>query len=505
MKNLFKIFIQSMLFFVFIMLSNCSKDEFTNQIKNSKSKTDITLEQFKKETGLNNFKTTISIPKNINVIAKNADGTYELSDFNISTDKIKKVIINEKTTYTFQIETIDEKYGDRFFNLTLFYKDGWQSIIVELKPTTENLEQLKLGITEKFEGTLKLLYKSELTQNNMLGCTTVFITNWHCTGCTGPCDWCSLCVSSESYTMCGSEPVAAEPFFLDLGPSTIGGGPSDGTNTDTTNINSTTTNDEIAIETNISPNTITNNDGLSSNEFLIIQFFNSLSLEEQQWTIEHPNEYNNLINYLIADGFESKIEVQQIIEILTNNLQPEYDISNFPGKENDMPYEWWKNNEYISQNLMLFGQTPNALEVLLFSIFPEKAIFHIGNSNEALEKASQLVQNETLTGIHNGKADAFRHTYWNAMDSSEIGSQVTKLFTDAHEWKSGNNPLETQMDIFNNNIGRQIGETLNSNTPNSLIASIVLTYIQNGLVKYLTPLSESGEILSNTTLKPTNQ
>ncbi len=268
MKNLFKIFIQSMLFFVFIMLSNCSKDEFTNQIKNSKSKTDITLEQFKKETGLNNFKTTISIPKNINVIAKNADGTYELSDFNISTDKIKKVIINEKTTYTFQIETIDEKYGDRFFNLTLFYKDGWQSIIVELKPTTENLEQLKLGITEKFEGTLKLLYKSELTQNNMLGCTTVFITNWHCTGCTGPCDWCSLCVSSESYTMCGSEPVAAEPFFLDLGPSTIGGGPSDGTNTDTTNINSTTTNDEIAIETNISPNTITNNDGSSDEDFL---------------------------------------------------------------------------------------------------------------------------------------------------------------------------------------------------------------------------------------------
>ena len=274
MKNLFKIFIKSMLFFVFIMLSNCSKDEFTNQIKNSKSKTDITLEQFKKETGLNNFKTTISIPKSTNVIAKNADGTYELSDFNISTDKIKKIVINEKTTYTFQIETIDEKYGDRFFNLTLFYKDGWQSIIVELKPTTENLEQLKLGLTEKFEGTLKLLYKSELTQNSMLGCTTVFITNWHCVGggkCDGTmqgCDWCSSCFDAESYTFCGSAPVEAQPYYIDLGPSTIGGGPSDGTNTDTTNINSTTTNDEIAIETNISPNTITNNDGSSDEDFL---------------------------------------------------------------------------------------------------------------------------------------------------------------------------------------------------------------------------------------------
>ena len=197
--------------------------------------------------------------------------------------------------------------------------------------------------------------------------------------------------------------------------------------------------------------------------------------------------------------------VLEIVYAITNTPTVEYTVDNFPGKENGMSFEWWKDKDYISENLKPFGQTPNALEILLFSIFPEKVIFHIGNSNEALERASQLVQNGTLTGIHNGKADAFRHTYWNAMDASEIGSYVTKLFTDAHEWNSDNHPLETQMDIFNNNIGRQIGEPLASNTPNSLIASIVLTYIQNGFVKYLTPIGDNGEILSNTSLKPTNQ
>ena len=141
----------------------------------------------------------------------------------------------------------------------------------------------------------------------------------------------------------------------------------------------------------------------------------------------------------------------------------------------------------------------------MFSIFPEKAIFHVGNSNEALDRASELVQNGTLTGIHNGKADAFRHTYWNAMDASEIGSQVTKLFTDAHEWNSGNHPLETQMDLFNNNVGIQIGEQMASNTSSLYISSVVLSYIQNGFVKYLTPLSDEGEIVIDTVLKPTNQ
>lgn len=51
----------------------------------------ISFEQFKKETGLKNFDTIVRTGLSQN---RNADGTYEVSDFNISTDLIKKLIVN---------------------------------------------------------------------------------------------------------------------------------------------------------------------------------------------------------------------------------------------------------------------------------------------------------------------------------------------------------------------------------------------------------------------------
>ena len=227
-------FVQGILIFILIgiVIGGCEVERNFATNANRKNN-EISFEQFKKETGLYNFDTKIHVSVNQQPdqsLARNADGSYELSDFNISTDVIKKVVINEKTTYTFQIQKINEVNEDRFFNLTMFYKEGWQSIIVELKPTNENLLQLNQGLTDKFKGTMTRLYKSDLNQNTMQGCTTVFITNWHCVGggsCDGSmngCDWCSSCVDAESYTFCGSEPVEALPYCLDPGPIPSGGG-----------------------------------------------------------------------------------------------------------------------------------------------------------------------------------------------------------------------------------------------------------------------------------------
>ena len=35
--------------------------------------------------------------------------------------------------------------------------------------------------------------------------------------------------------------------------------------------------------------------------------------------------------------------------------------------------------------------------------------------------------------MRDGRADAFRHAYWNALGTAEFGSNITQIFTDAHE------------------------------------------------------------------------
>ena len=85
----------------------------------------------------------------------------------------------------------------------------------------------------------------------------------------------------------------------------------------------------------------------------------------------------------------------------------------------------------------------------------------------------------------NNEADAFRHTYWNALLSNMVGKEVAKLLTDAHEYGTPNNftgefLLGTRMDFFNNRVGIDIG----ANTEGYYIMQEVLNFLENGkLVK----------------------
>ena len=124
----------------------------------------------------------------------------------------------------------------------MFYKKGWQTIIVELKPTKENLLLLKQGLKVKYDGTMTRLYQSDIpnvglqSRSAQTTCTTIFVEYWHCTGTgqcsTGTCDQCNLCVGYESYSMCGSGPVGPGPLYIDAGGST-GGGSGGGSSTQT--------------------------------------------------------------------------------------------------------------------------------------------------------------------------------------------------------------------------------------------------------------------------------
>ncbi len=216
-KQLIKL-ITSSLFIIFIgiVFSSCEAGkEFANSSsKLSKKNHSITFEQFKNETNQQDFKTKIKIKSSVKrTSSRNADGTYELSDFDIDTELIKKLDLNEKSTYSFRIYPTIAVTPDSFYNLTMYKKgDNWVQSIIEFKPTDENLDKILSGQTEKVDGKMSLIYTTNidsLNTNNI--CYKVQIINSHCNNlgtCTKEsCDGCygangQGCVDKQYSSFC---------------------------------------------------------------------------------------------------------------------------------------------------------------------------------------------------------------------------------------------------------------------------------------------------------------
>ena len=58
---------------------------------------------------------------------------------------------------------------------------------------------------------------------------------------------------------------------------------------------------------------------------------------------------------------------------------------------------------------------------------------------------------------HNDKSDAFRHCFWSALLSRDIGYNDAMRFTTLHEMRPGNPIAEKTMDLHNNKVGAEIG------------------------------------------------
>ncbi len=101
---------------------------------------------------------------------------------------------------------------------------------------------------------------------------------------------------------------------------------------------------------------------------------------------------------------------------------------------------------------------------------------------------------ETEKG-HNDEVDAFRHAYMQAHMTLEYGKDVAKVIGDIYErwgdYTEGQNSIERNMDLWNNEIGRQIGEEIKKETSHlqdlttqkmyeDMIADKIYQRIQNG-------------------------
>lgn len=223
-------------------------------------------------------------------------------------------------------------------------------------------------------------------------------------------------------------------------------------------------------------------------------FISNLTWTQSAWLNNNSETKNSIYEYLesqvtdpLANEYsvESVQFVEELIEGLVTNPQPIYTSADYPGDSDGMPFEWWKDNIYMTSNFEVLEEDPNPAELLAFSLFPDKALLHIQNSTTALNKTQQLVINNTLTGIEDGRADAFRHAYWNALGTAEFGSNITQIFTDAHEaYSSG---LPKQMDLHNNQKGREKAITMSFNflTSDSDIADSILIEVYVGHLLFI--------------------
>lgn len=80
---------------------------------------------------------------------------------------------------------------------------------------------------------------------------------------------------------------------------------------------------------------------------------------------------------------------------------------------------------------------------------------------------------------NDGHTDAFRHCYWNALLAAEFGVNWTRNFTNAHEGVPGNYAVREAMDLYNNEVGRQIAKA-NTGATRSQLADKVLEALDAG-------------------------
>lgn len=97
--------------------------------------------------------------------------------------------------------------------------------------------------------------------------------------------------------------------------------------------------------------------------------------------------------------------------------------------------------------------------------------------------AANFGKNNKYTDLYpnaeqDGKGDAARHIYWNARMTQEFGTDWTTRYTTSHEKTGGNVAAREAMDLYNNSLGRAIGQ--DTGADDATIRARVLNEIDNG-------------------------
>ena len=179
--------------------------------------------------------------------------------------------------------------------------------------------------------------------------------------------------------------------------------------------------------------------------------------------------------------------------------------------EDGLPNNWWNDEEFVENNFS-FNLDDEGIsdltdaEKILIALYPAQALIIRANVNDA----NTETENRFGFSARNDKSDAFRHAFFNAMNSNDAGDAVARLFSTAHESEVPVNlVLEVQMDLHNNDVGHTIGDDAGFFVSDQELSNSVYLELLAGNLFYLSPLDSvvppNFGINSNTQLTPTNQ
>ncbi len=126
-------------------------------------------------------------------------------------------------------------------------------------------------------------------------------------------------------------------------------------------------------------------------------------------------------------------------------------------------------------------------------LLAEKDYAGIVDQFEMTEQAKAAALAAYPDSADDGQGDAFRHAYWNALMAQRFGPEWTEMYGTAHEKLGGNPPNREAMDLFNNQLGREIGAAYPDASPEEL-QQLIKNEIDSGnaLVLAIPPENPAG-------------
>lgn len=370
----------------------------------------------------------------------------------IDSTNIMEISLDSVTTYTLKVNTLDDAHN---YLSNLIIKEEGDSIlevIVHYQPTAEWINAFENNTLLDYEGEIAVVN----TEGESLSNTEV----------SGKIE-CSF--SIESYSTCTCEghiegvqynpPCTCTTFentykleincgYTGGGGSGNGGGGSSGDG------------DQPGLPTiPMHGGSNGDGDGNYSTSAFENEIIASLTQEQIDWLNAHESILQQVTDYLEEygqpqNGYYANGEAVQfvldLVELLEeiNYVTPSYNSSNYPGKNDGMPFNWWNNSSYLNSISFdpydeLKKLTP--AEKLLVSIWPEQAY--------KIFKNKPIAESFTISKFgyngRNDKSDAFRHSFFNAINTRDIyggiilrAKDIVRLFGRAHESEVPNNLIK---------------------------------------------------------------
>jgi hypothetical protein len=231
----------------------------------------------------------------------------------------------------------------------------------------------------------------------------------------------------------------------------------------------------------------------------------TLTPEMIAWLQTQPKFITGPINSNLQAENCSEEAQEQAIEALMDLFIECIDNGNCSSSDCELIVDF----EIGCSTLLIFEQDyKNRMSVSEKQIFESMSRFnqlgYLANAQKATWKSEELFPNS----LTNGKGDAFRHAYWNALNVILLGDNLAESLATAHEDQPPTYTYsykETQMDLFNNEVGR--GKHSWFSDGFSSLTNSILNSITNGELRYLSHLqggASSGLATFQSQLIPTN-